>query len=150
MRALASPADPPSWLTWALPAADDDLELGLHDDLDDLDDLDDDDDEEEEDKPAFLPASTLLVVCGFSKPEFKVEVEIIAAKPVAPSPKPRGGGGGGGGGGFGRGRGGRGGGGHPANPCRLFVGGLAWETDDFMLQEVRKHNPAPRPSNPTC
>ena len=29
------------------------------------------------------PASTLMVVCGFSRPEFKVEVEIVAAKAPA-------------------------------------------------------------------
>ena len=27
-----------------------------------------------------LPASTLLLVAGFSRPEFKVEIEVMAAK----------------------------------------------------------------------
>lgn len=30
-------------------------------------------------------ASTLIVVSGFTRPEFKVEVELMAAKPVAPT-----------------------------------------------------------------
>ena len=30
---------------------------------------------------AVLPASTLLLVAGFSRPEFRVEVEIMAARP---------------------------------------------------------------------
>jgi enamine deaminase RidA (YjgF/YER057c/UK114 family) len=29
--------------------------------------------------PSVLPASTLLLVAGFSRPEFKVEIEIMAA-----------------------------------------------------------------------
>ncbi len=31
----------------------------------------------------YLPASTLMVVSGFSRPEFKVEIEVIAAKALA-------------------------------------------------------------------
>ncbi len=29
-----------------------------------------------------LPASTLMIVSGFARPEFKVEIEVIAAAPA--------------------------------------------------------------------
>ena len=32
------------------------------------------------------PASTLMIVTGFTRPEFKVEVEVMAAKPEASKP----------------------------------------------------------------
>jgi enamine deaminase RidA (YjgF/YER057c/UK114 family) len=28
------------------------------------------------------PASTLMVVAGFTRPEFKVEIEVVAARPA--------------------------------------------------------------------
>jgi enamine deaminase RidA (YjgF/YER057c/UK114 family) len=31
-----------------------------------------------------LPASTLVIVSGFTRPEFKVEVELTAARPPEP------------------------------------------------------------------
>ena len=34
------------------------------------------------------PASTLLLVAGFARPEFLVEVEVIAAAPPGPDPAP--------------------------------------------------------------
>ena len=67
--------------------------------------------------------------------DFKVEVEVIAAqarpekmeKKAARSAASPGGGGGGGRGGFESWE-------RPPSPGKLFVGGLAWATDDFALR----------------
>jgi hypothetical protein len=74
-----------------------------------------------------------VVVYAVPHPEFKVEVEVIAAQPRKKKDKraARDGGGGGGGGWESPPRKS-----HPENPCKLFVGGLAWETDTYTLRSA--------------
>eukprot|EP01047_Picozoa_sp_COSAG01_P024276 COSAG01_NODE_1496_length_10123_cov_3.358739_7_plen_284_part_00 len=71
-----------------------------------------------------LPAVSLAVVCGLARPELKVMVEVTAAVPKVAKQRPPAS---------------RGSGAAPLpadNPGKLFVGGLAWETDDFSLREA--------------
>eukprot|EP01046_Picozoa_sp_COSAG06_P000859 COSAG06_NODE_24_length_32981_cov_25.509671_35_plen_295_part_00 len=82
------------------------------------------------------PASRCrVVVYAVPYPEFKVEVEVIAAQPRKKKDKraARDGGGGGGGGGGWESPPRKS---HPENPCKLFVGGLAWETDTYTLRSA--------------
>ena len=69
-------------------------------------------------------AVSVAVVCGLAKPELKVMVEVTAAAPKPTRQKSP------------AGRGSAAAAPRADNPSKLFVGGLAWETDDFSLREA--------------